>query len=82
MVRHAGGRLHALGAYLEYGEEHAYDGCGQDLILGDHGDHEALEVVVVADAGLVDVLGAVDAEHADEAAHHAGDEHGDDDDLV
>ena len=75
LVRHTGGQLHALRADLQRGKEQGQEHDGQRLVAGDHGDHEALKIIVAADAVAEQVLRAVHAEHADQAAQRAGKQH-------
>ena len=45
------------------------------MVAGDHGNHEALKIIVAADAVAEQMLRAVHAEHADQAAQRAGKQH-------
>ena len=75
LVRHTGGQLHALCADLQRGKEQGQEHDGQRLVAGDHGNHEALKIIVAADAVAEQMLRAVHAEHADQAAQRAGKQH-------
>ena len=74
--------LHALRADLQNREEQRKQNDRHRLVGRDHGNHDRLKIVIVADRALVKMLDPVNTEHADKTAHRAGDQHADQNDPV